>query len=169
MILSLDYILIITFGVMLAMPRLGLHMGWKSMGSSMLGLVLLGMVPLSSTLYSLLPLVLVFSLCLWSLALFIRMFPYDKGHTYYLPSGVPYPLIPLLYILEIISDIIRPVALTVRIVVNLSLGHLFIHGSASPIFGVLMMGILLFELAVAMIQTYIYCSLPSLWWYFSMN
>merc|ERR1719494_163511 len=122
----------------------------------MLRVVLLGIIPLSSTLFSLLPLVLVISLCLWSIALFIRIFPYDKGHSYYLPSGVPYPLIPLLYVLEILSDIIRPVALTVRIVVNLSLGHLFIHRSASPLFGLFIMRILLFELAVAIIQTYIY-------------
>jgi len=79
-----------------------------------------------------------------------------------MPSGVPYPLIPLLYALEIISDLIRPFALVVRIVVNLSLRHLFIHRSARPIFGIVLPIILLFELGVAFIQRYIYSSLPIL-------
>jgi len=162
MILSLDYLLVPTLVLVIVIPRVDLSLRWKSIGLFILSLVLVRMVPLSSTVFSLIPLVITSSLCLWFIALFIRIFPYDKRHTYYLPSRVPYPLIPLLYILEILSDIIRPIALTVRIVVNLSLRHLFIHRSASPLFGVLMIRILLFELAVAIIQTYIYCSLPSL-------
>merc|ERR1739840_54499 len=80
----------------------------------------------------------------------------------FIPARVPYPLIPLLYILEIISDLVRPLALTVRIVVNLSLRHLFIHRSARAIIRIFIPLILLFELAVAFIQGYIYSSLPSL-------
>lgn len=79
-----------------------------------------------------------------------------------MPSRVPYPLIPLLYALEIISDLIRPFALVVRIVVNLSLRHLFIHRSAGPMLGIVLPLILIFELGVAFIQRYIYTSLPSL-------
>lgn len=92
-----------------------------------------------------------------------RFIPYNYSHAYYVPTRVPYPLIPLLYFLELVSDLVRPIALTVRIVVNLSLRHLFIHISARALMGVLIPLILIFELAVAFIQRFIYSSLPSLW------
>merc|ERR1712050_637442 len=85
---------------------------------------------------------------------FFSFVPYIASHAYYIPARVPYPLIPLLYILEIISDLVRPLALTVRIVVNLSLRHLFIHRSARAIIRIFIPLILLFELAVAFIQRY---------------
>lgn len=92
-----------------------------------------------------------------------RFIPYNYSHAYYVPTRVPYPLIPVLYFLELVSDLVRPIALTVRIVVNLSLRHLFIHRSARALIRVLIPFILIFELAVAFIQRFIYSSLPSLW------
>jgi len=53
-------------------------------------------------------------------------------------------------------------ALTVRIVVNLPLSHLFVHKSAKAALSLFMPIILVFELAVAFIQGFIYSLLPSL-------
>ena len=137
--------------------------GWGSFIIPVMFFILIGLVPLNSSFFSLAPLVATASACLWITSISKRFIPYNKSHAYYLPSGVPYPLIPLLYILEIISDLVRPLALTVRIVVNLSLRHLFIHRSARALLRVFVPLILVFELAVAFIQGYIYSSLPSLW------
>nr|BCM73325.1 ATP synthase F0 subunit 6 [Thetys vagina] len=163
MLLALDFFPILMLGLFLWMPMNTMNGGWKFTGTFLMTMILIGMVPLSSSFMSLVPLVGLFSLTLWVTSVLLRFIPYSKSHIYYVPSGVSYPLIPLLYLLEILSDFIRPIALTVRIVVNLSLGHLFIHGSASPLFGVGLVIILLFELAVAFIQGYIYTTLPSLW------
>lgn len=139
---------------------------WSAQGSwgfiSMLALffALIRLIPSNTAFFSLAPLVRVISFTLWFISIVGHL---DMGQAYYLPSRVPYPLIPLLYLLEVISDAVRPVALTVRIVVNLSLGHLFVHGAARAIYRVILPLILAFELAVARIQGYIYCTLPALW------
>nr|BBB04282.1 ATP synthase F0 subunit 6 [Salpa fusiformis] len=163
MLLSLDLSPFIIMGLLMFLPLTSNNKGWGMMFMLSMFFILVGLVPMSSSVFSLAPLVATGSLCLWVSSILKRFIPYNASHAYYLPTGVPYPLIPLLYFLEIISDLVRPLALTVRIVVNLSLGHLFIHGSAGSLFGVALTLILVFELAVAFIQGYIYCSLPSLW------
>nr|YP_626600.1 ATP synthase F0 subunit 6 [Liua tsinpaensis]ABC56013.1 ATP synthase F0 subunit 6 [Liua tsinpaensis] len=96
------------------------------------------------------------------------------GHL--LPEGTPTLLIPILIIIETISLFIRPLALGVRLTANLTAGHLLIQLIATaalvllpmmPVVSILTMLILflltLLEIAVAMIQAYVFVLLLSLY------
>nr|WNH22328.1 ATP synthase F0 subunit 6 [Anthias nicholsi] len=96
------------------------------------------------------------------------------GHL--LPEGTPTLLIPVLIIIETISLFIRPLALGVRLTANLTAGHLLIQLIASaafvllpmmPVVGLLTSIVLalltLLEIAVAMIQAYVFVLLLSLY------
>uniref|UniRef100_UPI0030FE8403 ATP synthase F0 subunit 6 n=1 Tax=Menticirrhus americanus TaxID=278734 RepID=UPI0030FE8403 len=96
------------------------------------------------------------------------------GHL--LPEGTPTPLIPVLIIIETISLFIRPLALGVRLTANLTAGHLLMQLTSSAAFALLsimpavaiLTTILLFlltilEVAVAMIQAYVFVLLLSLY------
>nr|YP_007183201.1 ATP synthase F0 subunit 6 [Luciogobius platycephalus]YP_009692298.1 ATP synthase F0 subunit 6 [Luciogobius grandis]AFY10545.1 ATP synthase F0 subunit 6 [Luciogobius platycephalus]QEH58505.1 ATP synthase F0 subunit 6 [Luciogobius grandis] len=96
------------------------------------------------------------------------------GHL--LPEGTPGPLIPVLIIIETISLFIRPLALGVRLTANLTAGHLLMQLIATAAFVLLpimptvagLTAIVLFlltilEVAVAMIQAYVFVLLMSLY------
>nr|AFE61985.1 ATP synthase F0 subunit 6 [Hynobius chinensis] len=96
------------------------------------------------------------------------------GHL--LPEGTPTLLIPILIIIETISLFIRPLALGVRLTANLTAGHLLIQLIATatlvllplmPVVSILTMMTLflltLLEIAVAMIQAYVFVLLLSLY------
>jgi len=96
------------------------------------------------------------------------------GHL--LPEGTPIPLIPVLIIIETISLFIRPLALGVRLTANLTAGHLLIQLIATAVFvllpiiptvAILTAAVLflltLLEVAVAIIQAYVFVLLLSLY------
>nr|WNH22900.1 ATP synthase F0 subunit 6 [Halichoeres maculipinna] len=96
------------------------------------------------------------------------------GHL--LPEGTPVLLIPVLIIIETISLFIRPLALGVRLTANLTAGHLliqliataaFVLASTMPTVALLTATVLflltLLEVAVAMIQAYVFVLLLSLY------
>nr|QUJ18179.1 ATP synthase protein 6 [Lutjanus campechanus] len=96
------------------------------------------------------------------------------GHL--LPEGTPTPLIPVLIIIETISLFIRPLALGVRLTANLTAGHLLIQLIATAAFvllplmptvailtAALLFLLTLLEVAVAMIQAYVFVLLLSLY------
>nr|YP_010271995.1 ATP synthase F0 subunit 6 [Platycephalus cultellatus]UEX92610.1 ATP synthase F0 subunit 6 [Platycephalus cultellatus]UKB88258.1 ATP synthase F0 subunit 6 [Platycephalus cultellatus]WRI15792.1 ATP synthase F0 subunit 6 [Platycephalus cultellatus] len=96
------------------------------------------------------------------------------GHL--LPEGTPAPLIPVLIIIETISLLIRPLALGVRLTANLTAGHLLIQLIATAAFvllplmptvalltSVVLLLLTLLEVAVAMIQAYVFVLLLTLY------
>nr|AAU20466.1 ATP synthase F0 subunit 6 [Speleomantes italicus] len=96
------------------------------------------------------------------------------GHL--LPEGTPTLLIPILIMIETISLLIRPLALGVRLTANLTAGHLLIQLTSAAVFillplmptiAILTTAILLLltllEVAVAMIQAYVFVLLLSLY------
>nr|AGO44120.1 ATP synthase F0 subunit 6 [Haematopinus suis] len=90
------------------------------------------------------------------------------------PVGSPVALAPFLVLVETVSLIIRPISLSVRLMANMTAGHMVItlaeQGAMSvasyvgSFYVLLVMVLLLFELGVALIQAYVFMSLMSLYW-----
>nr|AAK70028.1 ATPase subunit 6 [Rhamdia aff. cabrerae]AAK70032.1 ATPase subunit 6 [Rhamdia aff. cabrerae]AAK70034.1 ATPase subunit 6 [Rhamdia aff. cabrerae]AAK70036.1 ATPase subunit 6 [Rhamdia aff. cabrerae]AAK70038.1 ATPase subunit 6 [Rhamdia aff. cabrerae] len=96
------------------------------------------------------------------------------GHL--LPEGTPVLLIPVLIIIETISLFIRPLALGVRLTANLTAGHLLIQlistatitlmpmmTTVATLTAILLVMLTLLEIAVAIIQAYVFVLLLSLY------
>lgn len=90
-----------------------------------------------------------------------------------MPVGTPRFLIPIIVIIETVRNIIRPLTLSIRLAANIVAGHLLLTllGSQGPILRVsnlifLIIGLfmlLLLEVAVACIQSYVFTILRSLY------
>nr|WNH20859.1 ATP synthase F0 subunit 6 [Lampadena luminosa] len=138
---------------------------------------MLGLLPYTFTPTTQLSLNMGLAIPLWLATVIIGMRnqpTHALGHL--LPEGTPTPLIPVLIIIETISLFIRPLALGVRLTANLTAGHLLIQLIATAAFVLLplmptvaiLTTILLFlltllEVAVAMIQAYVFVLLLSLY------
>nr|ABU68950.1 ATP synthase subunit 6 [Ceyx erithaca] len=138
---------------------------------------LLGLLPYTFTPTTQLSMNMALAFPLWlaTLLMGLRNQPtISLGHL--LPEGTPTPLIPALIMIETTSLLIRPLALGVRLTANLTAGHLLIQliSTASmallpimPTVSVLTTSILLLltilEVAVAMIQAYVFVLLLSLY------
>nr|AOX13268.1 ATP synthase F0 subunit 6 [Salamandra salamandra gallaica]ASN74087.1 ATP synthase F0 subunit 6 [Salamandra salamandra]ASN74100.1 ATP synthase F0 subunit 6 [Salamandra salamandra] len=138
---------------------------------------LLGLLPYTFTPTTQLSLNLGFAVPLWLSTVLtgLRNQPTTTfGHM--LPEGTPTLLIPVLIIIETISLFIRPLALGVRLTANLTAGHLLIQLISTavlvlmplmPVVSLLTMIVLLLltllEIAVAMIQAYVFVLLLSLY------
>nr|ABA39026.1 ATP synthase F0 subunit 6 [Geranoaetus albicaudatus]ADA57954.1 ATP synthase F0 subunit 6 [Geranoaetus albicaudatus] len=96
------------------------------------------------------------------------------GHL--LPEGTPTPLIPALILIETVSLLIRPLALGVRLTANLTAGHLLIQlistattallpilPTVSALTTLILLLLTILEIAVAMIQAYVFVLLLSLY------
>nr|YP_009434091.1 ATP synthase F0 subunit 6 [Potamotrygon magdalenae]AOV63706.1 ATP synthase F0 subunit 6 [Potamotrygon magdalenae] len=154
---------------------------WASMLTAlMLFLItmnLLGLLPYTFTPTTQLSLNMAFALPLWLTTVLIGMLNQPTmtlGHL--LPEGTPTPLVPILIVIETISLFIRPLALGVRLTANLTAGHLLMQLIATAAFLLLstlpsiafLTSLILFlltilELAVAMIQAYVFALLLSLY------
>nr|YP_009253495.1 ATP synthase F0 subunit 6 [Ginglymostoma cirratum]ANC49737.1 ATP synthase F0 subunit 6 [Ginglymostoma cirratum] len=138
---------------------------------------LLGLLPYTFTPTTQLSLNMAFALPLWLMTVLVGMLNQPTialGHL--LPEGTPTPLIPILIIIETISLFIRPLALGVRLTANLTAGHLLMQLIATAAFALITMmptvtlltSMILFlltilEIAVAMIQAYVFVLLLSLY------
>ena len=90
----------------------------------------------------------------------------------FLPTGVPVVLAPVIVPIEIISFLSKPFSLTMRLVMNMFVGHILLKIVAgfvysSGLFGVLPIGVIciliMFELFVAFLQAYIFTILTSVY------
>nr|YP_009918389.1 ATP synthase F0 subunit 6 [Hirundo aethiopica]ADI46422.1 ATPase subunit 6 [Hirundo aethiopica]QLX47614.1 ATP synthase F0 subunit 6 [Hirundo aethiopica]USF12819.1 ATP synthase subunit 6 [Hirundo rustica rustica]USF13040.1 ATP synthase subunit 6 [Hirundo rustica rustica] len=138
---------------------------------------LLGLLPYTFTPTTQLSMNLALAFPLWLATLLtgLRNQPsISLGHL--LPEGTPTPLIPALILIETTSLLIRPLALGVRLTANLTAGHLLIQlistatvalFSTMPMVSLLTLMVLflltILEVAVAMIQAYVFVLLLSLY------
>nr|ATD52852.1 ATP synthase F0 subunit 6 [Thylacinus cynocephalus] len=138
---------------------------------------LLGLLPYSFTPTTQLSMNLGMAIPLWmgTVILGLRKKP-KTSLAHFLPQGTPTPLIPMLIIIETISLFIQPIALAVRLTANITAGHLLMHliGSAtlalasinimiSSITFTILLLLTILELAVAIIQAYVFTLLVSLY------
>jgi F-type H+-transporting ATPase subunit a len=99
----------------------------------------------------------------------------------FVPHGTPLPMIPLLFVVELMSFLVRPFSLALRLFVAMTAGHILlkvlagfvINGMNAEAFWIapivslpsfiLMIGISALELLVAAIQAYVFALLTSLY------
>nr|YP_009477487.1 ATP synthase F0 subunit 6 [Garrulax albogularis]AOX13014.1 ATP synthase F0 subunit 6 [Garrulax albogularis] len=138
---------------------------------------LLGLLPYTFTPTTQLSMNLALAFPLWLATLItgLRNQPsISLGHL--LPEGTPTPLIPALILIETTSLLIRPLALGVRLTANLTAGHLLIQlistatvalFTTMPLVSLLTFLVLflltILEIAVAMIQAYVFVLLLTLY------
>nr|YP_010574752.1 ATP synthase F0 subunit 6 [Doris odhneri]UZI00323.1 ATP synthase F0 subunit 6 [Doris odhneri] len=114
------------------------------------------------------------ALVFWSLLIFSgwTKFPVESA-AHFAPAGAPSALIPLLVVIETASILIRPLTLTIRIIANISAGHIIMGLIATSLvapslFGVSLMfpihiGYNMFEVFVCSIQAYVFSVLVKLY------
>nr|WRY72400.1 ATP synthase F0 subunit 6 [Eupteryx sp.] len=90
--------------------------------------------------------------------------------THLVPTGTPGVLMPFMVLIETISNIIRPGSLAVRLTANMIAGHLLMSLLGSNISMIMFMMtltvfimLMMFELAVALIQSYVFMTLTTLY------
>ena len=85
---------------------------------------LLGMIPYSYTFTSQIIVTITLALIIFIGVTLIALIKHKlKFFTFFFPSGVPIALAPLLIPIEIISYLMRPVSLSVRLFANMLAGH----------------------------------------------
>nr|YP_010000864.1 ATP synthase F0 subunit 6 [Daphoenositta chrysoptera]QOD96789.1 ATP synthase F0 subunit 6 [Daphoenositta chrysoptera] len=177
--LQLWFVNLITKQLMMPLDKKG-HKWALILTSLMIFLLLinlLGLLPYTFTPTTQLSMNLALAFPLWLATLLtgLRNQPsISLGHL--LPEGTPTPLIPALILIETTSLLIRPLALGVRLTANLTAGHLLIQlistatvalFSTMPMISLLTLLVLflltILEVAVAMIQAYVFVLLLSLY------
>nr|YP_010026543.1 ATP synthase F0 subunit 6 [Calotes mystaceus]QOQ85765.1 ATP synthase F0 subunit 6 [Calotes mystaceus] len=138
---------------------------------------LIGMLPYTYTTTTQLSLNLALAVPLWMATVIVGLRNHPtRTIAHLLPEGTPTPLIPILVVIETISLLMRPIALAVRLTANLTAGHLLLHLislasfttiNTHPMASVFATALLLLltalEMAVALIQAYVFALLISLY------
>nr|YP_009235501.1 ATP synthase F0 subunit 6 [Metapenaeopsis dalei]AMD15642.1 ATP synthase F0 subunit 6 [Metapenaeopsis dalei] len=154
------------------------HLGSTIMFTSLFSLIVfnnfLGLLPYIFTSTSHLAMTLTLALPLWiAFMLFgwINSTPHMFAHL--VPQGTPSALMPFMVLIETISNVIRPGTLAVRLAANMIAGHLLLTllGSTGPSLSstlvmILVLGqilLLILEAAVAVIQSYVFAVLSTLY------
>nr|YP_009107711.1 ATP synthase F0 subunit 6 [Paroreomyza montana]AIU44935.1 ATP synthase F0 subunit 6 [Paroreomyza montana] len=177
--LQLWFVNLVTKQLMMPLDKKG-HKWALILTSLMIFLLLinlLGLLPYTFTPTTQLSMNLALAFPLWLATLLtgLRNQPsISLGHL--LPEGTPTPLIPALILIETTSLLIRPLALGVRLTANLTAGHLLIQLISTatmallptmPAISLLTLLVLflltILEVAVAMIQAYVFVLLLSLY------
>uniref|UniRef100_A0AAU7YUJ9 ATP synthase subunit a n=1 Tax=Cheilosia bombiformis TaxID=3103807 RepID=A0AAU7YUJ9_9MUSC len=134
----------------------------------------MGLFPYIFTSTSHLILTLTLAMPLW-LAFMIYGWLNHTQHmfTHLVPQGTPSMLMPFMVCIETISNIIRPGTLAVRLTANMIAGHLLLTllGNTGPLMSSLLVSILILtqiallilESAVAIIQSYVFAVLSTLY------
>lgn len=94
----------------------------------------------------------------------------NKIFAHLVPMGTPVILIPFIIIIETIRNVIRPGSLAVRLAANIIAGHLLISLLGSDLRTIIILTLIIifitliaFELAVAIIQSYVFITLITLY------
>ena len=179
--LLIEYILDHWFGVI--RENLGEKSDYYIIPISSLFMFILGMNLLGFFIYNFPPTTHIFITFGMAFSVWIGVmtlgFYIHKGQYFsmFMPSGAPLGLSPLLVLIEIASNLSRPVALGMRLAANLTAGHILLSILADftckllfysfsiinlfPIFIIIFMTIL--EVGVLVIQAYVFCLLSMIY------
>nr|YP_003331103.1 ATP synthase F0 subunit 6 [Herdmania momus]CAX65565.1 ATP synthase F0 subunit 6 [Herdmania momus] len=140
---------------------------------SVLFLNMYGLVPMSFSVTSLPMVTLGFGFVFWGGGYLYCLFNnYENFVAHFLPLGTPQALQVVLVWIELLSWLCRPVALGVRLMANITAGHLllilvgqgvFYVGVLGLFVSVVLVGLVMLEVGVGVIQSYVYNLLLSLY------
>ncbi len=134
---------------------------------------LLGLFPYSFTFTS--HLAAVGTLAVFTLLFNVCIGIYKKKWGYlrtFLPKGIPWPLAPLIILIEAISLLSKPFSLTVRLVANMTVGHIMLKILAGFVVALGLAGavpllfdacIIVFEVFIAVLQAFIFTMLSCIY------
>jgi len=134
---------------------------------------MLGLIPTGFTFTSHIIVTFAMALTVW-LLITILGFVIHGAHFlhFFVPSGAPKAMLPLLVPIEILSYCVRPISLSVRLFVNMMAGHTMLKVfagfiTALGIFGFAPLAVTValfgFEIAVAFLQAYIFTVLTCIY------
>nr|ABF58009.1 ATP synthase F0 subunit 6 [Penaeus vannamei]ALV83289.1 ATP synthase F0 subunit 6 [Penaeus vannamei] len=154
------------------------HFGTTLMFVSLFSLIVfnnfLGLLPYVFTSTSHLAMTLALALPLWVAFMMFGWINHTQHmFAHLVPQGTPGALMPFMVLIETISNVIRPGTLAVRLAANMIAGHLLLTllGSTGPslsatLISMLIIGqilLLILEAAVAVIQSYVFAVLSTLY------
>lgn len=131
---------------------------------------LIGMIPYSFTVTSHIIVTFAFALFVFIAVTIIGFMKHGIGFLkFFLPSGTPWWMAPLMIFIEIVAYLARPVSLSVRLAANMMAGHTMLKVIASFVIGlgwwlgwlpfILLTVLVGFEIFVAILQAYIFAIL----------
>jgi ATP synthase subunit 6 len=138
---------------------------------------MIGMIPYSFTITSHPIITMGLSFTLW-LGITFTIILKQKLHFIYLfiPSGVPAPLIPIIFPIEVISYLTRPISLGIRLAANMFAGHTLLNifsffiwqmyhsvslFAVAIIATLILLFLIVLEILIAFLQTYVFTVLVS--------
>lgn len=126
----------------------------------------LGLIPYNFTFTSHIIVTFALAVVLYTLVLSIGIYRFGLGFfKKFIPPGVPWPVVPIILPVEIISYFFRPVSLAIRLFANMLAGHVLLKIAAAfcvtmGVFGIFPIafdaGFLAFEFFIAGLQAYIF-------------
>jgi F-type H+-transporting ATPase subunit a len=135
---------------------------------------MLGMVPYSFTVTSHIIVTFALATVVFLGVTVIGFIKHGAGFLkFFVPSGVPVALLPLLVVIEVISYLTRPVSLSVRLFANMMAGHTMLKVFAGFVIGLgviggwaplaFMVAFTGLELLVAFLQAYVFAILTCIY------
>ena len=135
---------------------------------------LLGLVPYSFTVTSHIIVTFALAAMVWLVVTGIGFINHGPGFLkLFVPSGVPWWLLPIIVVIELISYLIRPISHSVRLFANMMAGHAMLKVFAGFVIGlgllggwaplVFLVGFTGLELVVAFLQAFIFTVLTCIY------
>nr|YP_010484317.1 ATP synthase F0 subunit 6 [Oecleopsis sinicus]UVV36478.1 ATP synthase F0 subunit 6 [Oecleopsis sinicus] len=132
---------------------------------------IMGITPYTFTATSHLVISLALSLPMWIMLMMHGWIKFTNNmFSHLLPTGTPMLLMPFMIMIETISNLIRPISLSVRLTANMIAGHLLMTllGEINslktiPLIFIMKMILMMFETAISMIQAYVFTILSTLY------
>jgi F-type H+-transporting ATPase subunit a len=139
-----------------------------------LALNLIGMIPYSFTVTSHIAVTFALAAVIFVGVTIIGLITHGPGFLkFFVPSGIPIALVPLLVVIEVISYLTRPVSLSVRLFANMMAGHTMLKVFAGFVVGMGIIGgwaplafIVAFsglEVLIAVLQAYVFAILTCIY------
>nr|WOW99065.1 ATP synthase F0 subunit 6 [Kinnaridae sp.] len=132
---------------------------------------LMSLFPYNFTPTSHLSVTLALALPIWSMIIiYMILNSTKKFFSHMLPLGTPLMLMPFMILIETIGMIIRPISLSVRLMANLTAGHLImtllgnnLSLKMMPLILMIQFTLMLFESAISIIQAYVFSTISMLY------